>query len=166
MNIAKQQANHVSVETIEPNTNAECSPVPHSNESGMALFLENDFTKAQWQLLVDDSKEHSADIYPSFYNLNKVKTEIRPSEYSVQSEVCVQVKFQQMLNNTAERLIYAVGTEWTSSELQDLTMICASGFDSSSGFKNPHQKFDDKNNTTLKSELSLFASTFIICGDS
>lgn len=69
-----------------------------------------------------------------------------------------------MLNKSAERLIYAVGTEWTSSEVKNLKLICAYGFDSSSGFKNPHQKFYDQNNVTLKSESSLFASTFAISG--
>lgn len=69
-----------------------------------------------------------------------------------------------MLNKSAERLINAVGMEWTSDELQDLTLICPYGFDSSSGFKNPHQKFEDERNMSLKSELSLFASTFAISG--
>lgn len=160
LDIAKQNENYVE----SPNDSVDRSVVPHSNESGMALFLENDFKKRQWELLVQDSKERGANIYPSIHNLNKVKAEIRPNEYSVQSEVCVQVRFQVMLNKSAERLINAVGKEWTTSELKDLTLICAYGFDSSSGFKNPHQRYEDEENITLRSELSLFASTFTIAG--
>lgn len=159
LSIAKQ--NEVR---IESNENLERFPIPHSNESAFALFLENDFTKAQWERLVEDSKIRGAKIYPSFYKLSEVKEQCRPSFYSVKSEVCVEVPFQIMLNISAERLINAVGTEWASNELRDLTLICAYGFDSSSGYKNPHQKFEDENNITLKSELPLFASTFAISG--
>lgn len=42
---------------VESNENLERSLVPHSSESGFALFLENDFTKAQWERLVEDSKK-------------------------------------------------------------------------------------------------------------
>lgn len=78
--------------------------------------------------------------------------------------MCVEVPIQIMLNLTAERIVTAVGSNWSTQDMNDLVLICAYGFDSSSGFKNPHQKFNEAENITLKSELSLFASTFTLVG--
>lgn len=69
-----------------------------------------------------------------------------------------------MLIKSAEGLVNAVGTDWKSEDLNDLVLVCAYGFDSSSGFKNPHQKFSHPENVSLKSELSLFATTFTLSG--
>lgn len=158
------QRSETVTENAESSQSVERSPVRHSNESAFAFFLENDYSKAQWERLVADSKKRGANIYPSFYMLRQVKQQCRPHVFSVQNEICVEVSFQLMLNLSAERLISVVGMDWSSHELNRLTLICAYGFDSSSGFKNPHQRFEDNDNTTLKSELSLFASTFAISG--
>lgn len=155
--IAKRNENYP-----EPIEIANSAPVPHSLESGFALFLENDFSKLQWDRLEQDSKERSAPIYPSFCKLAKVKAQCRPCLYIIETEMCVQVSFQMMLNKSVERLVNGVGSDWTSDDLNNLVLVCAYGFDSSSGFVNPHQRFSDMENVTLKTELSLFASTFII----
>lgn len=161
LNIAKRDSNFVEV---SEKSSAAADIEFHTLESGFALFLENDFTKSQWELLCDDSKSRNVKMYPSFYKLSQVKAECRPSVYDIESEVCVQVSFQLMLNKTAERLVKAVGCEWAADDLESLTLICAYGFDSSGGLKNPHQKFNEADNVTLKSELSLFATTFTVCG--
>lgn len=153
-----------NINYIKPFEDTNYHPVPHSLESGFALFLENDFSKLQWDRLVQDSAERGASIYPSFYKLAKVKEQCRPSMYSVETEVCVEVAFQVMLNMSAERLVNAVGSNWTSEDLNNLILVCAYGFDSSSGYINPHQKFSNTENVSLKTDLSLFASTFILCG--
>lgn len=160
LNFAKM--NESVDENIESNGSVDVVPMKHSNESGFAFFLENDFSKKQWERLIADSKKQGADIYPSFFMMSKVKEQCRPHTFSIQNEVCVEVSFQTMLNLSAERLINAVGSEWSQHDLNRLTLICPYGFDSSSGFKNPHQRFHDDNNITLKSELSLFASTFVV----
>lgn len=159
LDIAKKNANHVDPPVID-----NCSIICHTNESAFALFLENDFSVAQWDRLVNDSKKQNAPIYPSYFQLEKVKRQCRPEVYSIETEMCVEVPFQVMLNLTAERIVTAVGTGWSTQNLNNLLLICAYGFDSSSGFKNPHQKFDDAENVSLKSEQSLFASTFILIG--
>lgn len=159
LNIAKNNAN-ISYES----DSAVSSIIPHSLDSAFALFLENDFSKAQWDRLVNDSKKQNAPIYPSYYKLDKVMKQCRPTVYRVENEMCVEVTFQVMANLTAERLVTAVGTEWSTKDLNNLVLICAYGFDSSSGFNNPHQKFNEAENVSLKSELSLFASTFILVG--
>lgn len=151
-------------ESDECTESVEHLPIRHSNESGFAFFLENDYSKAQWERLVADSKKRGANIYPSFYLLGQVKQQCRPQNFTIQNEVCVEVELQEMMNLTAERLVCAVGADWSQHDLNRLTLIGAYGFDSSSGFKNPHQKFEDKANVSLKSEFSLFASTFAISG--
>lgn len=163
LNIAKKNAN--VIDTIDGDDDIDSSTViPHTLESAFAFFLENDFSKAQWDRLVHDSKKQNAPIYPSYYMLDKIKKEIRPTEFSVENEICVQLPFQVMLNKTAERLVTAVGLNWSSIDLGDLVLLCTYGFDSSSGLKNPHQRFDQSDNITLKSEQSLFASTFTVIG--
>lgn len=67
LTIAKAKVNYVeSKNELEHSIDL----IPHSNESAFALFLENDCSKAQWEQLVDDSKNHGAKIYPSFYKMN------------------------------------------------------------------------------------------------
>ncbi len=139
LEIAKKNSNYT-----EPMKVTIPAPVPHSNETGFALFLENDFSKLQWDRLVQDSKDHDAAIYPSFYNLAKIKSQCRPTVYTVETEICVQVSFQWMLSKTAERLVHAVGNDWLEEDLNKLVLVCACGFDSSSGFINPSQRFKDK----------------------
>lgn len=138
LNIAKKNANVVDAIDAENNS----SVIPHTLDSAFALFLENDFSKIQWDRLVYDSKKQNAPI----------KKECRPTEFSVENEQCVQVAFQVMLNKSAERLVTAVGYEWSQNDLSDLVLLCAYGFDSSSGLKNPHQRFNEADNISLKSE--------------
>lgn len=160
LNIAKKNANCIDV----CENNDDSAIIKHSLESAFALFLENDVSKALWIRLVHDSAEKNAPIYPSYYNLSKVKAQCQPMEFRMESEMCVEVSFQAMLNLTAERIVTAVGTDWSINDLNDLVLICAYGFDSSSGFKNPQQRFNETENISLKSELSLFASTFTLVG--
>lgn len=159
LDIAKKKIN--CADPLDDDDN-HCSIIRHSNESAFALFLENDFSVAQWDRLVTDSKKKNAPIYPTSYQLEKVKNQCRPKVYSIETEACVAVPFQDMLNLTAERIVTAVGTDWSTDILKNVVLVCAYGFDSSSGFKNPHQKFADAENVSMKSEQSLFASTFIL----
>ncbi|KAJ6646173.1 hypothetical protein Bhyg_01384 [Pseudolycoriella hygida] len=162
VSISKRKRNYVEVESTE-NTHSQVNV--HKLETAFAFFMDHDYSKITWDALVEDTTQHGAPIYPSYYKLSKVKKECRPSVYTEETETCVQVPFQIMLNKSAERLVTAVGIDWLPEDLNNLVLICAYGFDSSSGFINPHQKFEDPENETLTtSELSLFASTFILCG--
>ena len=102
LDIAKRKSNYIEGNTS--NYTITC----HSTESAFAFFLENDFSKEQWERLVEDCKRLGVPIYPSVYKLNEIKQKCRPSMYSVENEVCVQVSFQIMINKTAERLLSSI----------------------------------------------------------
>lgn len=61
------------------------------------------------------------------------------------------------MNWTAEGLVCAVDADWSQHDLNRLTLIGAYGFDSSSGFKNPHQKLEEKAN------VGIFAICIHVC---
>lgn len=65
-NLAKRS---VVDESDECTDSVENLPIRHSNESGFAFSLENDYSKGQWERLVADSKKRGANIYPSLYLL-------------------------------------------------------------------------------------------------
>lgn len=82
LTIAKKKENYIeATETIS-------TVVPHNLESALALFLENDFSKLQWDRLVQDSTEHGASFYPSFYMLAKIKDQCRPEIHCRNRNVC------------------------------------------------------------------------------
>ena len=59
------------------------------------------------------------------------------------SEVQVVVPLQDLLNKTVERLSNAVAREWNKEVLLNLEILVTTGFDSSSGHINPHQKCEN-----------------------
>lgn len=117
----------------------------HSPEEALAIFVEAELTKNQYEILHNSNKN----IYPCYSSIKKAKKECYPSENSIiVSETLAEVKLQSLLDHSVSRLckyleevLYVIDFE----ETQNLELIWKWGCDGSqqSQFK---QKFTDENN--------------------
>lgn len=156
----------------EPDNNASVEPSveqlikPHTPQSALAFYLENDYTVKEYNNLAKDCKERSPiPIYPPYYKIAAEKKRcVEGLLFSVESEKTFQISMQSLLNKSAERLIESIDIEGTitADKLQNCVLYVSYGFDSSSGHKNAHQEFADKENQTLESHQSLFATVIVL----
>lgn len=136
---------------------------PHTNESALAFFLENNLTVQSYKNIAKDARKRITglkNIYPSYYFVEKAKKDcLSGIQITTQNEVVVQCTLQSMLGKSAERLVESVGSAWDQNPLK---LYISYGFDSSAGHKNPHQGFQNQENETRESHMSLFASVAVI----
>lgn len=78
------------------------------------------------------------------------------------TEVEVKVPVQLMLNKTVERLCEAVAIDWSQEALNDVTFLLTSGFDSSSGHTNSHQRCENPENDSPNAQQSLFVTSILL----
>ena len=78
------------------------------------------------------------------------------------TEVEVRVPLQIMLNKTVERLCETVATDWRPEALNDVTLLLTSGFDSSSGHMNSHQRCENPENDSLLAQQTLFVTSILL----
>lgn len=139
---------------------------PHTNESALAFFLENDLTVQSYKNIFKDARSRingSKTIYPSYHSIEKAKQDCLDGlTITKQTEKVVECTLQSMLNKSAERLIESVGNNWNEDSLSSLELFVSYGFDSSAGHKNPHQEFRNEENETRESHMSLFASVGVL----
>lgn len=74
----------------------------YTPQEALALFVEGNFTRGQWELLQGSRKE----IYPCYSLLQKAKKECYPAEDSIKvTETSFAVKLQALLDHTSLRLL-------------------------------------------------------------
>lgn len=115
----------------------------HSPQEALAIFVEGDFTRRQWEILHGANKN----IYPCYSLLQKAKKECYPEEIIV-TETHIGVQLQSLLDHTSSRLykyLAEVIETCTKSERENLELILKWGCDGSqqSQYK---QKFQDVSN--------------------
>lgn len=141
-------------------------PQPHTPQSALAFFLENDYTVNEYNNLAKDCKKRSGtQVYPPYHHIEEEKKScLAGLEFTVQTESTCQITMQSLLNKSAKRLIESVDQEESISDakLKNCVLYVSYGFDSSSGHKNAHQEFENEGNKTLDSHQSLFASVLVI----
>ena len=133
----------------------------HCDESALAFFLEYDYSVNQYKALVHDTHERKTYIYPAYEFVKKEMAKCMPKNVSL-SEVEVSVPLQDILNKSAERLCERICTDWSEYDLLNLELITTVDFDSSSGHTNPHQRYENIENTNKNAQESLFVSSMIV----
>lgn len=134
----------------------------HSPDSGLAFYLENDYSKRSWRSLCMDTRSRGIKIYPTYKVISQAMAKCRP-ENCTASELEVTVPLQSLLNKTSERLCFAIAEDWDQEDLLQLKLIATVGFDSSSGHTNAQQKCQDSDNNCSNPTQSLFVSSVLIC---
>lgn len=73
-----------------------------SQSEALAIFVEGDFSRRQWEILHSANKN----IYPCYSLIKKAKTDCYPVEQSMRvTETCAEVVVKQdLLNHTCLRL--------------------------------------------------------------
>lgn len=123
LNIKKRRESHLLCGNENSNTENDSQDIEpkftkHTKESGLALFLEGNYTTENYIALYKDSRERGCPIYVSYDDIKLAKEECKVDV--TYSETEVKVSMQQMLNKTAERLYKAVASNWTGPTLHDL----------------------------------------------
>lgn len=142
--------------------------IPHTPLSGLAFYIENDFTVLEYKNLVEDSKARTIGlppIYPSYNIIDQQKKKcLEGLEIEEQSEITYRASLQSILNKSSERLLQNIDAELNIPEekLQDCEFFVSYGFDSSSGHKNTHQRFENDENISYASHQHLFASVLVL----
>lgn len=122
----------------------------------LSMFLEGNFTKAQYMMMRNISIQHNHKLYPSYNSILEVKKECRPNNITV-TETSASVPLQDLLDHTISRIIQYRQEEISSIECSDeLTLIVSWGFDGSTGQSQYNQK-----GIEAQSDSSLFAATLI-----
>lgn len=127
----------------------------HTPSEALAIFVEGDFSKRQWNILHSSNKN----IYPCYSLLQKAKMDCYPDELSIRvTETCAEVKLQDLLNHTCLRLcIYLepVIETLTEEEKSDLELFLKWGCDGSqqSQFKVKFENAADSDSNIFQSSL-------------
>lgn len=142
--------------------------IPHSPLSALAFYIENDYTVVEYKNLVEDTKARTIGlppIYPSYNIIDQQKKKcLEGLKIEEQSEITYRASLQSLLNKSSERLLQSIDDDVNISEekLQDCEFFISYGFDSSSGHKNTHQRFENDENITYESHQHLFASVLVL----
>lgn len=73
----------------------------HSPAEALAIFVEGDFTRRQWEILHGANKN----IYPCYSLIQKAKKDCYPDETSMRvTETCSEIRLKAILDHTALRL--------------------------------------------------------------
>lgn len=128
----------------------------YTPQEALALFVEGDFTRRQWELIQGERK----DVYPCYSLIQKAKKECYPKEESIKvTETSFEVDLQALLDHSALRLIdylSDVVVTLSENEKENLILISKWGCDGShqTQFK---QKFVD----TLNDDANMFLSSLV-----
>ncbi|KAF2905648.1 hypothetical protein ILUMI_00526 [Ignelater luminosus] len=126
-----------------------------NNEQVLPSFVDNRMTKKQYIRLL--SKEHNANIYPTYKDILQTKEQCYPSEIIV-SEKCAEVELQSLIDHTITRLVsvqYDVIKQ--SLETMDISalpilVIFKWGCDGSSGHSRWTEEHDTHDDSYISSE--------------
>lgn len=135
---------------------ADNSIKKHTPSDALAIFVEGDFSRKQWDILHSVNKN----IYPCYSLIKKAKKDCYPDEQLIRvTETCAAVILQNLLNHTCIRLckyLAPVLETCTDEEKINLQLITKWGCDGSQQLQYK-QKFE--NNTD--SDANIFQSSLV-----
>lgn len=128
----------------------------HTPEEALAIFVEGDFTRRQWEIIHKSNKS----IYPCYSLVQMAKKQCYPDEENIHvTESCSEIRLQALLDHTALRLhryLAEVIETCSVEEKQNLTLICKWGCDGSQQTQYK-QKFQD----SADSDANIFQSSLV-----
>lgn len=133
----------------------------------LAIFVEDDFTKKQWEVIQNASKN----IYPCFSLVKNAKKECYPNEESIiVTETYSEVQLQALLDHTALRLhkyVEEVVETCTNEEKQNMVLITKWRCDGSqqTQYKQKFQNSDDSDANIFQSSLVPLRLVIMINGE-
>lgn len=127
----------------------------HSPSEALAIFVEGDFTRRQWEILHKANRS----IYPCYSAIQQAKQECYPKEQSISvTETCADIILQDLLDHTSLRLckyLAEVIETCTVEEKNNLQLITKWGCDGSqqSQYKQKFENMTDSDANIFQSSL-------------
>jgi len=137
--------------SFETESNVNDAPIRLTDDEALALLIDADLTKAQYELIREKAKERNADIFPLYANVTKAKKECYPLLSSIKiTDTCASTEFQDILNHTATRLMKVQNVVIPQSVkdcLEKIVLVTKLGADGTSGFNEYKQKWQNNENS-------------------
>lgn len=136
-------------------------------QEALALFVEGDFTRKQWELIPSRNKN----IYPCYSLIQQAKKECYPDKESIQvNETTAEIQLQALLDHTALRLykyVSEVMEKGSVEEQNNMVLISKWGCDGSqqAQFKQKFQNNADNDANIFQSSLVPLRLIVIIGGE-
>jgi len=136
-------------------------------QEALALFVEGDFTRKQWELIQSNNKN----IYPCYSLIQKAKKKCYPDKESIKvTENTAEIQLQALLDHTALRLykyVSEVVERCSEEEQQNMVLISKWGCDGSkqAQFKQKFQNSTDNDANIFQSSLVPLRLIVIIDGE-
>lgn len=128
----------------------------HTPEEALAIFVEGEFTRRQYEIIHSSNKS----IYPCYSRIQMAKKECYPDEEFINvTETSSEIRLQALLDHTALRLhkyLAEVIETCSQKEKQNLTLFCKWGCDGSQQTQY-NQKFQD----STDSDANIFQSSLV-----
>lgn len=140
---------------------------PLTSEGALSLLIELKLSKSQYQGLRQTSLQQNCRLYPSYKKLLEAKNFCYPPRSAIKiSENCAEVKLQQLLNHTAERIIKTQKTVvdiLNTEDLQNLKLFLKWGCDGSSGQSEYKQTFEGEGISDASVFLTSLVPLKLVC---
>ena len=127
-------------------------------ECALEYFLENSFTKAQYESIRHFTKTWHADIFPTYNEVREAKYKCKPEHIEVSEKHCV-VPLEALLVHTTRRLLESKSDEELDTMKSELTLVAKWGCDGSSGHSTYSQPFPSPD----MSDAALFLTSLVPC---
>jgi len=111
-----------------------------SAEKALALMLDADLSKHQYEIIRDAAKAIGHDIYPPYYKILEAKKQCYPSNLTV-TEKGAENDLQSLLDHTSTRIVKTLNSEHLEKMDNNITLVYKWGCDGSSGHSEYKQNF-------------------------
>lgn len=144
------------VRSIISSAKKDKATMKYTPQEALALFVEGDFTRRQWELIQGERK----DVYPCYTIIQKAKKECYPDEkYIKVTETSFEVDLQALLDHTTLRLmdyLSDVVDSLAENERENLILVSKWGCDGS------HQtQFKQRFIETINDDSNIFLSSLV-----
>ena len=130
----------------------------YSVVEALALIINLNLTKEQYQILRTGAQARGHDLYPSYYQVRISKKNFYPKNILITEQKC-EVPLQDLLEQTCRSIVEGIPCETDHNENRHLTLICKWGFDGSSGYTSYKQVRQEY--TPPRAEESLFTTSLV-----
>lgn len=96
---------------------------PLTSEQALNMIITAKLSKESYKSIRKLALEHNSDMYPSYYELSLAKEKIYPKNVSISEKIC-EVSLQNLLNNTAERILQYLKVQHKITCIGDHILFC------------------------------------------
>ena len=147
---------------LADNKDAELDHSDNTSEEALALLLDNEKSKSQYQRLRNNAKSKKSNLYPPYNDVREAKERCLPSRESwAAADYFAGINFQALVDHTVLRLLEVQHDVINSFVFDRLILRSKIGFDGSTGQSIYTQVTDELENRSFVQEASLFLTCFV-----